>query len=156
MRYLLVAILLIFITGCSVKKIEKNSKMVVFKTKNIRFSDLAYIGKDDNGVEIDLYVVGKAFKKIAIDSMICIEGEGCMRKSSFNEEYLSPEYPDDLLKNVFLGEPIFDRKNLLKTDLGFVQVIQASGVDIVYKVELDQIYFKDRTNKILIKIKDVQ
>jgi hypothetical protein len=155
MKYLLI-LLVMFFSACSVKQVEKNSKMVVFKTKNIRFSDLAYIGKDDNGVEIDLYVVGKAFKKISIDGMICIEGEGCMRKSSFNEDYLSPKYPDDLLKNVFLGEPIFDKKNLLKTDLGFVQVIQASGVDIVYKVELDQIYFKDRTNKILIKIKDVQ
>ena len=87
--------------------------------------------------------------------MVCVEGEGCMRKSTFNEQYLSPAYPDDLLKNVFLGQPIFNGKNLLKTDLGFVQVIQASGVDIVYKVELDQIYFKDKSNAILIKVKDI-
>ncbi|MDH4944522.1 hypothetical protein [Sulfurimonas sp. C5] len=155
MKYLLV-FLVLFFSACSVKQLEKSSKMVVFKTQNIRFSDLGYIGVDDKSVEIDLYVVGKAFKKITIDGMICIEGEGCMRKSSFNEEYLSSAYPDDLLKNVFLAKPIYEGKNLLKTNLGFVQIIQGNGVDIVYKVELDEIYFKDRENKILIKIKDVQ
>ncbi|QOP41981.1 hypothetical protein [Sulfurimonas marina] len=155
MKYLLI-FLVLFFSACSVKQLEKSSKMVVFKTKNIRFSDLGYIGEGKESVEIDLYVVGKAFKKISIDGMICIEGEGCMRKSSFNEEYLSSSYPDDLLKNVFLGKPIFEQKNLLRTDIGFVQIIQSNGVDIVYKVELNEIYFKDRKNKILIRIKDVK
>ncbi len=155
MKYLLV-FLVLFFSACSVKQLEKNSKMVVFKTQNIRFSDLGYIGKDGDSVEIDLYVVGKAFKKISIDGMVCIEGEGCMRKSSFNEEYLCSVYPDDLLKNVFLAKPIYEQKNLLKTDIGFVQIIQNENVDIVYRVETEMVYFKDRKNRILIKIKDVQ
>lgn len=153
-KYLILILPLLF-SACSVKQLEKNSKMLLFKTKQFRFADIAYVGVSDDRVVIDLYVVGKAFKKITIDGMICIEGEGCMRKSSFNEEYLSSAYPDDLLKNVFLAKPIFNGKNLLKSDLGFVQVIQASGVDIVYKIESDQIYFKDRKNKIIIKIKDI-
>lgn len=155
MKYLLV-FLVLFFSACSVKQVEKSSKMVVFKTKNIRFSDLGYIGAGKESVEIDLYVVGKAFKKISINGMICIEGEGCMRKSSFNEEYLCSAYPDDLLKNIFLAKPIYESKNLEKTADGFLQNISGNGVDIVYKVDAKAVYFKDRKNKILIKMKDVQ
>lgn len=147
--------LLIF-SGCSVKKLEKTSKLVVLKTKNIRFSDLGYIGKDTNSVEIDLYIVGKAFKKISIDGMVCIEGEGCMRKSTFNEDYLHGSYPEDLLKNVFLAKPIYDGRNLYKLDDGFMQEIFDKDVDIVYMVSGDGVYFKDKTNRIFIKIKDVK
>lgn len=155
MKYLLV-FLVLFFSACSVKQLEKSSKMVVFKTKNIRFSDLGYISRGDNSVEIDLYLAGKAFKKISIDGMVCIEGEGCMRKSSFNEEYLCSAYPDDLLKNVFLGKPIYGGKNMFQTDNGFMQDILEQEVDIVYGVNAKEIYFKDRRNKILIKIREVQ
>ncbi|MFT7860238.1 MAG: hypothetical protein ABXS93_04800 [Sulfurimonas sp.] len=128
--------------------------MLVFKSKQFRFADIAYVGANQESLAIDLYVVGKAFKKITIDGMICIEGEGCMRKSSFNEEYLSGAYPDDLLKNVFLAKPIFGGKNLEKTSSGFKQKIRGNGVDIIYKIDGQRVYFKDRMNKILIKIKD--
>ncbi|WP_428738161.1 hypothetical protein [Sulfurimonas sp.] len=155
MRYLVASLLLVFIYGCSVQPTIKKSKIVVFKTKQIKFSDVAYLTKSDDSVEIDLYVAGNAFKKISIDGMVCVDREGCMRKSSFNEEYLSSAYPDDLLKNVFLGKPIYEGRNLHKTANGFEQNISDNGVDIAYKVEENQIYFKDTINKILIKIKDI-
>ena len=154
-KYITAILFLILSAGCGTKQLEKTSKMVVFKTKQIKFSDVAYLAQDKNSVEIDLYIAGKAFKKISINTLVCIENEGCIRKSSFNEEYLSSAYPDELLKNVFLGKPIYEGRNLQKTVDGFEQNIFDNGVDIAYKVEANQIYFKDKSNAILIKVKDI-
>lgn len=154
-KYFSLIFLLLF-SACSVQPTTKSSKMLTMKTKQFRFSDLAYISQTSDALEIDLYVVGKAFKKISIDTMVCVEGEGCMRKSTFNEQYLSSAYPDDLLKNVFLGKPIYEGKNMFKTDNGFMQDILEQNVDIAYGVNSEEIYFKDRRNKIVIKIREVK
>lgn len=154
-KYFSLIFLLLF-SACSVQPTTKSSKMLTMKTKQFRFSDLAYISQTSDALEIDLYVVGKAFKKISIDTMVCVEGEGCMRKSTFNEQYLSSAYPDDLLKNIFLGKPIYEGKNMFKTDNGFMQDILEKDVDIAYGVNSEEIYFKDRRNKIVIKIREVK
>lgn len=154
-KYFSLIFLLLF-SACSVQPTTKSSKMLTMKTKQFRFSDLAYISQTSDALEIDLYVVGKAFKKISIDIMVCVEGEGCMRKSTFNEQYLSSAYPDDLLKNIFLGKPIYEGKNMFKTDNGFMQDILEKDVDIAYGVNSEEIYFKDRRNKIVIKIREVK
>ena len=78
-----------------------------------------------------------------------------MSKSGFNTEYLHHSYPSDLLQNVLLGRAIYEGKNLVRTAEGFEQMIESSDVDIVYKKTAQQISFKDRKNKILLKIKDL-
>ena len=77
-----------------------------------------------------------------------------MTRSSFNKEYLSKSYPDDLLQNVLLKKKIFNSLNVVKLDDGFQQTIKDSNQDIIYKVTSNMIYFKDRKNHILIKIKN--
>lgn len=130
------------------------SKIIIMKTQKLKFSDLAYIKNSANSIELELFVAGRVVKRIDINNLICVD-EGCMRKSSFNKEYLSSSYPDMLFQNIVLGKKIYNGKNLLYINGGFEQHIESEDVDIKYIVNSKEIYFKDKKNSILFKIKDI-
>ena len=153
MKYLLLAFTLIF-TACSVKNYEKTeTKIIIIKTPALKFADLGYIRSKGDALELELFVAGKSVFRVAFDSDVCTH-DGCMSRSAFNETYLSAAYPDELLQNILLGKAIYDGVYVKKTALGFEQHLQNRSVDILYRVEASEIYFKDRKNKILIKIKE--
>ena len=154
MKYILL-IFIIFFTACSVKNYEiTKSKLISIKSPKIKFSDLGFIRSSGNSVEMELFMTGKSIEKITINYLMC-SNEGCMLKSSFNEVYLSKYYPDDILQNILLSKKIYNGKNIKHINDGFEQYIKNIDVDIKYKVDSKTIYFKDRKNKILIKIKDI-
>jgi len=153
--YILWASLMLF-SACSVKEYQHSSaKIIILKTPRIKFADTGYIRKDANSVEIELYSSGQPVKRIEINTLVCVDDEGCIRKSSFNREYLNENYGDDLLLHVTLGEKIFDGKNFKSTDDGFEQQIKNASYNITYRVNKREIYFKDRINHILIRFKTI-
>ena len=79
-----------------------------------------------------------------------------MSRSKFNAHFLNEAYPDTLLQNVLLGKPIYDGKNRVKYKDGYEQHIKSKDVDILYRVKVRSIKFKDRKNRILIKIKEIE
>jgi len=154
MRYILIVFALFFI-GCSTKNYEHTqSKILIIKSPLIKFADVGYIRNTDNSVSLELFVAGHRIQKIDINHLVCVD-EGCMSKSGFNEEYLHKDYPDDILQNILLSKPIYNSKNLIKTDDGFEQNIRTENSLIIYKVKSNSIYFKDKKNKIIIKIKNI-
>lgn len=156
MRYVLLFIALFF-TACSIKEYDHvSTKIVTIKTPTLKFSDIGYLRNLDDAVELELFIAGHVFKKIDINHLICVSDEGCMSKDAFNAEYLSKDYPAQMLQNVLLGREIFQGKNLQKTASGFTQNILTQALDITYRVEPKEIYFKDRKNHILFRIKDTQ
>jgi len=153
MKYLLIALVLLF-SACSVKDYKQTqSKIIIIKSPKIKFADLGYIRNSDSSIELELFIAGKSVKKIAINHLICVD-EGCMSKSGFNKDYLNHSYPNELMQNLLLSKPIYDGLNLEKTDDGFVQNIKNEYVDIKYNVDSKTTFFKDRKNKIIFKIKD--
>ncbi len=147
----------IFIGGCSIKNYNHTStKLLTLKTKKLKFSDIAYLRHSEDAIELDLFVAGKMVSRFHINHLICVENEGCLSKGSFNEEYLTRYYPDDTLQNILLGREIYQGKNKQRLDDGFMQLINTQDVAIKYKVTSKSIYFKDKKNHILIKIKDLQ
>lgn len=154
MKYLLLTTIL-FLVACSTHTYEKQVKLVVLKTSKIKFADIAYVGQANDAVVLELYIAGKALKTISIDRLVCVADEGCLSKSSFNKEYLFDGYPEDLMKNVLLGKPIYESKNVKYLQGEMLQVIQEKNVDITYRVSTHRIYFKDKTNNILISIKEL-
>ena len=153
MKILLFAVALLF-SACSTMHYEQTQpKLIIIKSPQLKFADLGYIRHTDDKVELELFVAGKAIEKITINYLICVN-KGCMSRSGFNEDYLSEYYDDNLLQDVLLGHTIFDAKNRVQTQSGFEQKIVDNHMDITYRVDAKGIYFKDRTNKILIKIKD--
>ena len=155
MKYLALVFILFF-SACSVKEYEyTKSKLFIIKSPQIKFADLGYIRNTGESIEVELFMAGKSIKKIEVNHLICVD-EGCMSKSGYNEDYLHPSYPDDLLQNILLGMPIYDKLNLEKTEDGFAQKIKNENVYIKYKVDNKQIFFKDLRNKIIFKIKELQ
>ena len=155
MKYILLIFTLLF-SACSVKNYENTqSKLIIIKSPKIKFADLGYIRNSDKAVELELFVAGKVIEKFSVNHLICVS-DGCMSKSGFNKDYLNKAYPDEILQNILLGHEIYDGKNRIKTQDGFEQIIENENVNIIYKVSSNVIFFKDRKNKIIFKIKDTK
>ncbi len=153
MRYILISLAL-FLSACSIKHYEQTeTKIFVIKSPLLRFADLAYIRNSENAVQVELFVAGKSIKKIAINHLVCVD-EGCVSKSTFNTKYLNANYPSNILQNILLAKAIYNGKNRVQMQNGFVQKIQTENVNIKYTVTNKVTLFKDRKNKIIIKIKD--
>lgn len=155
MKYLLLAFVLFF-SACSVKNYEQTqTKIIIIKSPKIKFADVGYVRNSSKKIELELFTAGQSIEKITINHLIC-SSEGCLSKSGFNEDYLNSAYPDDILQNILLAKPIYESKELVKTKNGFTQHIEDENVNIIYKVTSNVIYFKDMSNKILIKLKDTK
>lgn len=147
-------VILLVLGGCGAKPfVKRDAATIIFKTPKIKFADAGYVRSNDDLVALELFTAGQAVGKFEIENLVCVDGEGCMRKSSFNAEYLSAFYPDTLMENVLRAKPIYEAQNLVNTSDGFEQTIEDENVAIVYKVTEEQIYFKDSKNRVLIKIK---
>lgn len=145
---------LLFLSGCGARPFVKTDvATIILKTPKLKFADTGYVRSNEDLVALELFSAGQAVGKIEIEDLVCVDGEGCMRKSSFNAEYLSADYPDSLMENILRSNPIYNGLNLVKDAHGFEQTISKNGVDIRYKVTDRQTYFKDRKNRVLIKIK---
>lgn len=155
MRYILLLPLLLF-SACSIKEYRHAaSKIIIIKTPKLKYSDLGYVKNSEDAVSLELFVAGNMVQNIEINYLVCVN-EGCMSKSSFNEEYLHKSYPDKLLQNIALGRPIYGKRNLVKSEDGFEQYIKDEDVNIKYRVDSHVISFKDRKNSILFKIKELR
>ena len=155
MRYLLLVFTLLF-TACSTKNYEiTQTKIIIIKSPKLKFADVGYIRNSDKSIEMELFIAGKAIEKFTINHLVCTS-EGCMSKSGFNEDYLHESYPDTILQNILLGHTIYDGKNRVQIKNGFSQHIRDEDVDIRYRVTAQEIFFKDKQNKIIFKIKDTK
>lgn len=150
------SVLLLWFSGCTIKTYETSEpKIITFKTKKLRFNDLGYIRQNGDALQVELFSAGQAVERFEINHLVCLS-DGCMSKSGFNSDYLNAEYPDDTLQNILLGRNIFDGKAMSETDSGFEQYLESESYEITYRVTAEEIYFKDKPNKILIRIKAVK
>lgn len=151
-----VSVLLLWFSGCTIKTYETSEpKIITFKTKKLRFNDLGYIRQNGDALQVELFSAGQAVERFEVNHLVCLS-DGCMSKSGFNSDYLNAEYPDDTLQNILLGRNIFDGKAMSETDSGFEQYLESESYEITYRVTAEEIYFKDKPNKILIRIKAVK
>jgi len=144
-------------TSCTTPLIEKQeSAFIVMKTAKMRYADMGFISNSGSKVKVEIYASGQPLVKFEINGMnICMSTFECMDKKDFNEKFLSSHYPNTVLENIFKAEPIFDRENLVKKEQGFTQKLTKDGLyDISYSVSGNQRVFRDKTNKILIKVRE--
>ena len=145
------------LTACTGKDAKKQeSAFIVMKTKTIKFADMGFIYSSSSGVKVEVYAAGQPLVDLNINSEnICLSLLKCMDKKQFNEEVLVADYPKTLLENIFKSEPIFDKKNLQKVEGGFEQkIIKDGAYDISYSVISGKRVFRDKINKILIKVRE--
>jgi len=153
---LVLLVIALFFSACSIKNYEQtHSKIIIIKSPQLKFADLGYVRNSGNSVEIELFTAGKSVKKIQINHLVCVD-EGCISKKTFNKNYLNKYYPEDLLQNILLGHAIYHVENRIQIENGFEQKIVNEHVNIMYKVTDEIIFFKDKQNSIIIKIKDMK
>ncbi len=144
---LLLALLFI---GCSQHNYKSRSAyLITIKSKELRFSDMGFISRSTEAVLIDIFSLGNQILKLEIDDFVTLNGATPIPPSMFNSRYLHSDYPPETLKEIFLGKPIFEKLGLENVEDGFIQHIG----EITYRVSQDEIYFKDKKNGVLIKLK---
>ena len=155
MKQLLLTFILLF-SACSVTDYKHTqTKVIIIKSPLIKFADVGYIRNSGDSISLELFTAGQRVQEITINHLICVS-DGCMSKSGFNKDYLHSEYPDDILQNILLARPIFDGEAVVKIEDGFEQKIERENINITYRVTSDVTYFKDRKNRIIVKIKDIK
>jgi hypothetical protein len=195
-RYIFLAILAFFTTGCIPKYIDQEPKKqivkapksslpsqpeliapkapiveevieeqkkstsykVTMKTKKFAFSDTGFLVKYSNSMHLNVLAMGKSVLDLKIkkdEDDICV-GSLCNTKHGFNQSFLVGSYPDDFIENVLQKKPIFGGKHLTKTSTGFVQKIICDRYGIKYQVTNKGLYFKDKKNNILIKLRELK
>lgn len=129
-----------------------HADVVIIKSPRLRYADEGYIKHSADAILLQMYEAGTLVKTIRLDHLICVDDEGCLTKQMFNDRYLNPSYPPDILQNIILGKKIYWGKNYTKVPGGFTQRIDDLHVDIFYSVISGVIVFKDFSNHIFIKI----
>jgi len=138
-------------------KEPSKSYRVTMKTKKFAFSDTGFLVKSNKMLRLNVLALGKPVLDLKIKKTddICV-GSICNTKHGFNQSFLVDEYPDELTGNVLQGKPIFEGKNLKKTANGFIQQIKTDKYDIKYQTSRGSTYFKDKQNKIIMKLKELK
>jgi hypothetical protein len=154
MQNIIYILLIIFFTSCT-KKIEQSKpSTILIKSEKFKFYDTGFINKNNHFIEIKLFSTAKSLFDLKIENDICIN-LNCYKKDSFNRQFLSDEYEDDFLEKIFRKQKL-NNSSYTKTNNGFIQESKNINLDFIYKVENNNIYFKDFKNKILIKIKELK
>ncbi len=151
MRLILLVALLF--GGCAHKASVTKPSLIIFKSKQFRYADSGFVRRSGGGVVVEIYNAAQPLLRLRLFKRVCMK-DRCMSYEQFNRHFLSPFYPPRLIQQVFLARPIFAGENLIEESDGFVQKIKDNHLDIIYQVQDGTIYFKDRKNHILIKIKE--
>ena len=153
--FLLLISLVLLLSGCIEPKVTyQQSAMIVWKSPSFRYADMGFISDSGDRLEIEIYGSGVAVMSLNItDESICMSRFKCISPKQFNLTELSKYYPDTLLKNIFKAKPIYNKENLNKNRNGFTQKIEKlNQYSIEYTVSTNETIFRDKMNKILIKV----
>jgi len=137
---------------------KSTSYKVTMKTKKFAFSDTGFLVNYDDSLNLNVLAMGKNVLDLKVkkdEDDVCV-GSLCNTKHGFNQSFLDARYPDDFIQNILLKKPIFNSRGITKTSTGFVQKIVCDRFGIKYQVTNKSIYFKDKKNHILIKLKEIR
>ncbi|QOG12209.1 hypothetical protein [Arcobacter sp. FWKO B] len=138
MRYLLVvAIFIMFFSGCAIKQPTKTqSVMVSIITPNMKYSDLGFIKYYPNSTGLEIYSFGKALLDLRIyENRVCSSTFECISSDEFVRKYIHPSYPNTFFNNI----------------LHFDDLENMGGIEYEY-TKNGNLYYRDRINNILIRI----
>jgi len=147
-------VLLFLFVGCSVKRNITFSLpyKVVIKTRNIAIADGGFLTKANNYKSLEVFSAGKIVLHIELNKNACINNF-CTNRLDFNQRVFGYSYYKSFLDNILDKKEIYGGKNIIKTSDGFEQSIKTKDYDITYKIGRKNLYFKDKTNHVLLKLR---
>lgn len=155
-KYTLLAFITFLFIGCSMKIPYSSSKAyhIVIKNSKIAVSDTGFLKQDEDRLNLQLFSAATPILDLLIKDDVCLD-MFCMRKEEFNYEFFGNKHYKSFVKELFTLQPIYNQKNIQKKENGFEQYIKTDSYDITYRVMGNELYFKDKKNKILIKLKEL-
>ncbi|WP_252989346.1 hypothetical protein, partial [Campylobacter coli] len=96
-----------------------------------------------------VYKLGQAFFKLKIREDICLNSV-CYSKMVFNQKFFKNAYYEDILKDILEAKPLWNGKNMQKTQCGFNQNLNSANYEIFYEICDNKISFVDRISRIKI------
>jgi len=156
-KYFYLIFTLFLFVGCSYKTPYASSQayFAVIKNSKIALADTGFIKKDDNRLNLQLFSASSPIFDLHVKDDVCI-GYTCLSRESFNSKFFGYKHYEDFVEELFNMQPIYNEQNLVSTKDGFEQNIKTENYDIVYKIENQNLYFKDKKNKVLIKLKELK
>ena len=150
-------VLLLFFTGCAYKTPYASSKpyYIVIKNSQIAVADTGFIKRDDSRFNLQLFSASTPIFDLHVENNVCLDYV-CLSKRSFNVEFFGVSHYESFINELFNFQPIYSKKNLKKTKSGFEQKLKSKSYDITYKIENGNLYFRDKKNRILIKLKELK
>ncbi|EAL0080073.1 hypothetical protein BGG37_03240 [Campylobacter lari] len=151
MKKIFIFFLLLFFSACALKNQEYPSQKmkVVFNTPAIKINDFGFLKKENKALNLEVYKLGQAFFKLKIREDICLNSV-CYSKTVFNQKFFKNTYYEDILKDILEAKPLWNSKNIEKTQCGFNQKLNSVNYEIFYEVCDNKISFFDKISHIKI------
>jgi hypothetical protein len=101
-----VIFLIFLLSGCSLKQpIVSQSATIIFKTPTMKFYDKGFITKYEDYIHLQILNIGVVVLNLKIyENMVCQDTLECLDNKEFNLKYLSKNYDDKFLYNLFSKE----------------------------------------------------
>lgn len=156
-RFFVVVSLVFLLGGCSFKNPYMSSKSyhVVIKNKQIALSDTGFIKKDSKRFNLQLFSAGTPVLDLLIKDDVCLDYV-CVSKEKFNSDFFGYSHYKTFVDDLFNFKPIYNGKSLKKLKNGFNQSLKTKHYDVFYEIKEDSLYFKDKQNRVLIKLKEIR
>lgn len=141
-------ICIIVFGGCATKNLTKqNGVLFTMVSPDFKFSDAGFIKTSNKSTELQIYSSGVNILKISIKDKICYNGV-CKDEIEFNRNFLKMPYYKGFFAEILGKKPIYNGRDLVKTDCGFDQNLS----NITYQICDNKVYFKNQKGvKIVIK-----
>jgi hypothetical protein len=154
MRYILTCTVFLLFFGCAPKidYTKSQSYFVVVKNPQIAIADTGFIKKNSNTLNLQVFSAGTVVLELLVSDDVCINSL-CLSPREFNKRFFGFEHYKGFMKNLLNFQPIYNRKNLQQLANGFTQNLKTNNYNISYRVKNRTLYFKDKNNKILIKLR---
>ena len=156
-RYIFLVLTILVLTGCT-QKVQYNSSkayFIVIKNSQMAIGDTGFIKRNDNQINLQIFSAATPVFDLHVNKDVCM-GYTCLSRKSFNSEFFGYKHYEKFIDELFSMQPIYNKQNMVKNESGFEQKIKTKNYDITYRVRDRSLYFKDRKNKILIKLKELK
>lgn len=141
-------VFLMSFTGCVTKTpIKQNSVLFTLVSPNLKFSDAGFIKTTNKSIKLQIYSSGVSLLNVTIKDKICYNGV-CKDEIEFNRNFLKMPYYKGFFAEILGKKPIYNGRDLVKTDCGFDQNLS----NAIYQICDNKVYFKNQKGiKIIIK-----
>lgn len=149
--------LFLLFSGCATKQPIHTSTpyLITLKTPQMAFSDTGFINEGDAYTQLQIFSTGALLLNLEMEQRICLDGT-CLEKSDFNQRFFGTKHYETLLSDIVHQRALYEGKNRIEIDNGFVQEIGLSDAKISYRVEKGNVTFKESVHGILIRLKPLQ